>query len=277
MDIRELRYIVETAKTCNITKAASNLCISQPALSKSIKKIESELDMTLFFREGNCVIPTEAGKLILKWGETITEDFSALRTELSDLKSMRKGTVVLGVPPVISAFDFPNIILRFRHAFPGIVLRIREAGARKLEESVLDGTIDVAISMRPVVAEGLSEIPLIADQIVCVVTENHTFAQKHAVTIQDLSTASFNTFPEDYAVYQQMLYKCEEQGIVPSIDITSISVDFLLQISNLVPQLEWCTYTYERTYIVKRYTGYQKQKTPDRAPPPGRNSISGTR
>jgi len=233
MDIRELRYIMEVAKTQNITKAANNLYISQPALSKSLKKVEAELGITLFFRDGNTIFPTDGGKLVLKWGKSITKDFSTLQEELQDLKSMKSGKVTLGIPPMISAIDFPNIILRFRQSFPGISLHIREAGARNLENAVLDGTVDIAISMRPVTADGLSELPLISDQIVCVTTTDHPFARMQTITLQELSTVSFNTFPEGYAVHQQIICKFVEAGLSPAIENTSLMVDFLLQMSRL--------------------------------------------
>lgn len=237
MDIRELHYIIEVAKTQNITKAAGNLYISQPALSKALKKVETELGMTLFFRDGNTMLPTDAGKLILKWGQSIEDDFSTLQEELQELKSMKRGKVTLGIPPMIVAIDFPNIILRFRRTFPGISLHIREAGARNLEEAVLDGTVDVAISMRPVTAEGINEIPLISDQIVCVMMPDHPFAKKKVITLQELSTIPFNTFPDGYAVHQQILSKFSEAGLAPMIDITSLTVDFLVQMTRLCGEI----------------------------------------
>ena len=73
MDIREIRYIIEIANTRNMTKAAANLFITQPALSKMLKKVELELGMPLFYREGNVMSPTEAGTLLVEHGTGISQ------------------------------------------------------------------------------------------------------------------------------------------------------------------------------------------------------------
>lgn len=112
MDIREIRYIIEIANTRNMTKAAANLFITQPALSKMLKKVELELGMPLFYREGNVMSPTEAGTLLVEHGTGISQIFDEMDSQLRDLKSMKRGRVILGVPPVIAAFDFPEIIMR---------------------------------------------------------------------------------------------------------------------------------------------------------------------
>lgn len=156
MDIREIRYIIEIANTRNMTKAAANLFITQPALSKMLKKVELELGMPLFYREGNVMSPTEAGTLLVEHGTGISQIFDEMDSQLRDLKSMKRGRVILGVPPVIAAFDFPEIIMRFRKHFPNVAVEVHEYGARKLESMVLDGKMDIAISMHPVLSDDLS-------------------------------------------------------------------------------------------------------------------------
>ena len=74
MDIRELRYIMEIGAQKNMTRAANHLYISQPALSKVLKKVEGELVVTLFFREGTSMNLTDAGMVVVKWAEKIMED-----------------------------------------------------------------------------------------------------------------------------------------------------------------------------------------------------------
>lgn len=124
MDIREIRYIIEIANTRNMTKAAANLFITQPALSKMLKKVELELGMPLFYREGNVMSPTEAGTLLVEHGTGISQIFDEMDCQLRDLKSMKRGRVILGIPPVIAAFDFPEIIMRFRKHFPNVAVEV---------------------------------------------------------------------------------------------------------------------------------------------------------
>lgn len=233
MDIREIRYIIEIANTRNMTKAAANLFITQPALSKMLKKVELELGMPLFYREGNVMSPTEAGTLLVEHGTGISQIFDEMDSSLRDLKSMKRGRVILGVPPVIAAFDFPEIIMRFRKHFPNVAVEVHEYGARKLESMVLDGMMDIAISMHPVLSDDLSEIIIMQDQIVCAMNPDHPLAKCESITLGDLAPYPFNTFPVNFAVYHELVRKFQDHGLSPMINLTSPTCDFLLKMSSL--------------------------------------------
>ena len=233
MDIRELRYIMEIGAQKNMTRAANHLYISQPALSKVLKKVEGELGVTLFFREGTSMNLTDAGMVVVKWAEKIMEDVEALQKELVKLKHLECGQVVLGIPPVISVLDFPYIIARFHNSFPQVMVHVREEGSRTIEMMVLEGTVDVGISMRPVLEQGLNELLLVQDQIVCMVPNTHPFGTKSAVTLQELAAVPINIFPEDFAVHQCLLKQFADLGLKANIGITSPTSEFLLQLSQM--------------------------------------------
>lgn len=216
-----------------MTKAAANLFITQPALSKMLKKVELELGMPLFYREGNVMSPTEAGTLLVEHGTGISQIFDEMDSQLRDLKSMKRGRVTLGVPPVIAAFDFPEIIMRFRKHFPNVAVEVHEYGARKLESMVLDGMMDIAISMHPVLSDDLSEIIIMQDQIVCAMNPDHPLAKCESITLGDLAPYPFNTFPVNFAVYHELVRKFQAHGLSPMINLTSPTCDFLLKMSSL--------------------------------------------
>ena len=256
MDIREIRYIIEIAHTRNMTKAAANLFITPPALSKMLKKVELELGMPLFYREGTVMSPTEAGTLLVEHGSKISQIFDVMDGQLRDLKSMKRGRVILGVPPVIAAFDFPEIIMRFRRHFPNVAVEVHEYGARKLESMVLDGVLDVAISMHPVLSDGLSEIIIMQDQVVCAMNPDHPLAQCTCITLEDLALFPFNTFPVNFAVYQELVRKFQAKGLSPMIDVTSPTCDFLLKMSHLSNEVcvlpAPCVRYYDKNDLVTR-------------------------
>lgn len=233
MDIREIRYILEIARTRNMTKAAANLFITQPALSKMLKKVELELGMPLFFREGNIMLPSEAGSLLVEHGTKLTSTFDEMDNQLRELKAMKRGKVVLGIPPVIAAFDFPEIIMRFRRHYPDVAVEIQEYGARKLECMVLDGLLDIAVSMHPVLSDGLSEMIIVQDQVVCAMNPEHPLAQCESISYDGLSRYPLNTFPVNFAVYQELIRNFQSRALSPIVDVTSPTCDFLLKMSHL--------------------------------------------
>ena len=234
MDIRELRYIMEIAQQKNMTRAASHLYISQPALSKVVKKIESELGVTLFFRDGASMSLTDAGAMVIKWAEQIMKDVNGLQIDLTKLKHMECGHVTFGIPPVTSVLDFPYVISRFHQNFPKVSLQVYEAGARTIEQLVLDGKIDVGISMRPVLEQGLNELLLLQDQIVCIVPNTHLFASKSSISLNELDSVPINIFPSDFAVHQYLLKQFSDCGLRMNVNITSPTSEFLLQLSQMM-------------------------------------------
>lgn len=90
LDIRELRYIIGIADARNMTKAASNLFVTQPALSKMLKKVEEQLGTQLFVRDGNSMTPTDAGLHVVERGKKIIHEFDELERQLADLKRMNR-------------------------------------------------------------------------------------------------------------------------------------------------------------------------------------------
>lgn len=237
MDIRELRCIIGIANARNMTKAAASLFVTQPALSKTLKKVEDQLGMQLFFRDGSSMTPTDAGLLVIERGKKIIREFDELNDQLTDLKNLKRERIQLGIPPVIAALDFPEIIMRFRRHFPDVSVEVHEYGARKLEDMVLDGTLDIAISMHPVASSSLSEIIIVQDQVVCAMNEEHPLAALDKITLSDLSKYPINTFPVDFAVYEELIKKFRASDLSPQIDVTSPSCDFLLKLSHLTNEV----------------------------------------
>ncbi len=256
MDIRELRYIIGIANARNMTKAAANLFVTQPALSKMLKKVEDQLETPLFYRDGSVMTLTAAGTLVIDHGQKILQEFDELERRLQDLKAMKSDRVLLGVPPVISALDFPEIIMKYRRHFPDTAVEVHEFGARKLEGMVLDGVLDVAISMHPVMSNGLSEIVIIQDQVVCAMNPDHPLAAQQSIKLEDLAPYPFNTFPVDFAVYEELIIKFQAKNLTPQIDVTSPTCDFLLKLSHLSNEVcvlpSPCVRYYDKDNLVLR-------------------------
>lgn len=231
MDVRMLRYVLEIYRTKNLTKAAANLYISQPALSKAIKKLEGELGMALFYREGSSLLPTDAAEIILERADGILDDFAVIDASLQDLKSLKRGRVSLGLPSIVALMYFPPILTAFREKYPGIDIKTFEYGGRELEERISAGLVDVAVSMRPIRAEGLNEIPIILDKMVAAMNRNHPLAGKTAITMQDLKDRPINTFTEEFSAHRQLMEWYLEAGVTPVTDILSPTCNFLVEMT----------------------------------------------
>src|SRR5690242_5847084 len=110
MDVRQLRYFLEVARVSSFTKAAERLRIAQPAVSMAVKKLEEELDLVLLNRQDKKVSLTAEGEIFVTHARRIIDDVKAAELEMGELKGLASGEVRIGIPPMISAYFFPDII-----------------------------------------------------------------------------------------------------------------------------------------------------------------------
>src|SRR5690554_4268503 len=101
MELKDLRYFMEVVDYGSFTKAAVNTYISQPTLSKSIKKLEADLNVELFERSTRKLVLTDAGEIVYKQAAKILGSTKELHTLLDDLMNLPTGTIKIGIPPLI--------------------------------------------------------------------------------------------------------------------------------------------------------------------------------
>ena len=145
MDFKQLRYILKVAETRNITKAAGELFISQPALSHYIAKVEKELGMQLFDRMTAPISLTLAGEYYVDTARKILNMEMNLREKLADIATMKQGHIVMGLPPARAAYVLPFIIAEFQKKYPGVKLETMEKNSDILKESIKSGKADFAL------------------------------------------------------------------------------------------------------------------------------------
>src|SRR5690606_25520707 len=141
MDIRQVAYFVEVAKQKSFTKAAAALHISQPSLSKTIKKLEDELGTPLFYRARKGLELTDTKKVFLSNVQNLLDAFDNLTAQLDDVGELKKGEIKIGIPPIIGAAFFSTVISKYIELYPSIRISLNEVGSNKIQEEVSDGEL----------------------------------------------------------------------------------------------------------------------------------------
>lgn len=144
-DLREQKYIVEIAKVQGVAKAAENLFISQPALSKFLSRTEELYGIQLFERVGKKMIPTYAGEQYLKYAKQIIELDRNFQEQIADIKTMKSGYLAIGSTPGRGRIIFPQILPKFYEKYPRFDLRVYQETADRLEEMLLEGELQVVM------------------------------------------------------------------------------------------------------------------------------------
>ena len=144
-ELREQRYIIEIAKVQGVAKAAGNLFISQPALSKFLARTEEMYGVQLFERIGKKMVPTYAGKQYLEYARRILELDQDFRNQIADIKMLKKGSLNIGSTLGRGKVIFPEILPIFSKEYPEFALNVYQETAEKLEEMLRDGEIQLAL------------------------------------------------------------------------------------------------------------------------------------
>ena len=143
--LQQLKILRVIAKEKSFTKAAKNLYISQPAISKQIRTLEKNLDVILLEREKNKISLTENGKILLQYSERILALCEESCRALVDLKSGGRGNLTIGASETIGKYLIPQIITLFTQNYPQINLKVIVNSTSLLTNSVLRKKIDLAI------------------------------------------------------------------------------------------------------------------------------------
>lgn len=230
MDTRQLAYFVQVAKDNSFTVAARNLHLSQPALSKMIKKLEEDLGVQLFDRSEHKMTLTDTGEKLFEEGQKLLLEMDSITEAIQDTKNLRTGNVSVGIPPVIGTSYFPPLIANFRQDYPGINLSIIENGAVTVYEMVEKGFVDLGLVILPELSDRIEYIPVTEDEVVLIVHNDHPLAEKEKVTFEDLKDESFALLNETFLLHHHVIKACREAGFEPNVYFKSSQWDFLTEL-----------------------------------------------
>lgn len=221
MELHQLRYAVSIARHLNFSKAAAELCVTQPALSHQIAKLEAEIGSTLFERKTRSVKLTAAGEQFVRQAETVLAGFDDLQQSMQAYRSVQAGILRLGTLPLSGAQTITAVIPSFQSQHPGIQIRITEAGgSHELLKLLLAGELDIAYVFPPKDKDYGTKIlfhPLIKGNLVLLTAKQHRLAATSQVALPDAAAESF-IFPHNsHSMYSVALNACRTSGFEPKI------------------------------------------------------------
>ncbi len=220
MDINSYHYVQTLAETGNFTKAAEKLYISQPALTKSINKLEKSLNVKLFDRTQKPIALTYAGERYLAGMQSVLAMHSQLMMEMQEIAEKKHGRLRVGIPSTRSMLWMPHIIPRFIREYPGIEVQVQEGTTSPLENKLAHDEIDLLVaSALPQEVPGLDYQVLCDEQMMILTGQDHplfqgrdlqeAFSNRNA--LHYISPGWFNGQPFIFASKTQGLYRFATQ------------------------------------------------------------------
>ena len=183
LEIKHLRMIRMIAQTNNLTRAAENMFVSQPALSQQLKDIEAKLGISLFSRTGKNMILTRTGKKLLSYSKVILDTIEEAELEIQKTVKGETGELKIGVRCLFCYQWLPGVVKLFRGKFPNIDLNI--GNSLELEEDLMSQKWDIVISTSPILNSAISYTPLFEDKFLCVMSDEHPLSRKKFLEIED--------------------------------------------------------------------------------------------
>jgi len=178
VDIKPLRYFVEVARHASFTRAAEVLHVAQPAVSMAIRKLEAELELTLFHRHDRKVALTDDGKRLLVHATRILQTLDDAQLEMQELRGLTRGQVRVGIPGMLGSYYFPPILMAFRHRHPQLNLSVVEAGTGRLQQMLQQGLLDLAIIVADEVPDELEVQLFLREQMMVTLPREHPLARQ---------------------------------------------------------------------------------------------------
>lgn len=187
MELRTLRYFLEIAREENMSKAASRLYVSQPALSRQIKSLEEELGQKLFVRHSFHIELTEAGILLRKRAEDILRIVDKTTQEFQSLDEVIHGQIFIGCSESQATRLIAKQLVKLHQLYPGIRYHLKSGNTEDLVGDLDKGLLDFAIIAQPVNLTKYQFLSLPShDQWGIILPKTHPLAIKDQLTLQDI-------------------------------------------------------------------------------------------
>lgn len=213
MELDQLRYFLRVAHRSNFTRAAEDLGISQPALSRSIQKLEEELGQPVFERKTRSVVLTDAGNLLQSRAEQVLTIIEDTKAEITD--DGQSGRIRVGAIPTIAPYFLPDLLRQFSSEFPNASLIVQENTTDVLLKSCTQGEIDLAILALPVPAKYLEVEELFEEELLLVLPPDHPLVEKPRIRLSDVEPLPFVLLDEAHCLSDNIVTFCRQRSVQP--------------------------------------------------------------
>lgn len=213
MEIDQLRNFLKVAELGNFTRAAEEMLLSQPALSRSVARLEEELGQPVFERQSRKVVLTDSGKLLQSRARQILALIDDTKIELTD--DGQCGRIRVAAIPTIAPYFLPGLLRQFGEAYPDAEVLVQEDTTEHLLKRMTQGEIDLAILALPISAKYLEVVELFEEELFLVVANDHPLAEKKQVRLADIESLPFVLLDEAHCLSDNIVSFCRQKSFQP--------------------------------------------------------------
>lgn len=212
MDFR-LKVFYTVALRLNFTKAATELYITQPAVSKHIQELEETYKTKLFERNGSKIALTPAGKILLEHTKNIFEIYREIDFDMSSFRNERQGLLRLGSSTTISQYIISPVLARFHQKQQDIKVNLLNGNTEQIENALINKEIEIGIVEGQSKNQSIKYVPFIKDELVLVCSAQNPLAKQNEISLADLKTMKFITRERGSGTLEVIEYALKQVGV----------------------------------------------------------------
>ena len=209
MTLQQLEYIVAVYRTRHFVKAAEACGVTQPTLSAMIQKLEAELDVKLFERSSQQVMPTAIGKVVVEQAWKVLNRARKLKDIVAEEKKSLTGTFRLGILPTIAPYLLPRFFPRLMRENSSLEIRVVEMKTAYIRRSIDRGEIDAAVMVDTGDLDDYALTTLFYEQFLAYVSPSDQLSAKKSIKTSDLSNELLWLLDEGHCFRDQLVKYCQ--------------------------------------------------------------------
>lgn len=245
MTLVQLEYIVAVDTYRSFVTAADKCFITQPTLSMQIQKLEEFLNVKIFDRSKQPIVPTEIGAQIITQARTVLQENQKIKELINSQQKEIVGELKIGIIPTIAPYLLPEVIAAMLEKYPDLKLLIWEYTTEDIVHHLKTGVIDCGILATPLMDLTITETPLYYENFVSYISKNSKLYKKKVIDANDLADENIWLLNEGHCMRTQVLNICRstKNNRLQSLTYNTGSVETLIRMvdvndgATLLPEL----------------------------------------
>ena len=229
IEVRHLRYFLAVAEAGSFSRAANRLGVSQPNVSQQMRDMELALRVTLFQRRGKRILLTSAGRIFQEYARAILRQIETFLQELTVDPGHMRGSLHLGVVPILNVALIPQLLGMFAATHPGVRLNVEEISSTEIETALEEGRMDVGLGFLTRHSPNLRYEPLCTDQFALIVHAQHPWVKRRTIDVSELHQQRILQLPDSFVMRRMTDAICREHQVRPHTVAEINAIETLLR------------------------------------------------
>lgn len=263
--LTQLEYIVAVDECRHFAMAAERCFVTQPTLSMQIKKLEDDLDVVIFDRAKQPVVPTAIGKQLIEQARIALSTAKRMKDIIAENKQSANSTLKIGIIPTLAPYLLPMFIGDYIRKYPQVKVEVEELVSEEIIARLKKETLDAGLFVTPYYDDKIIERPVFYEEMMIYASPGHALLQQEALSVKDIATPEIWMLGDGHCFRDQVINLCEMQGEqhrnLP-FEFESNSLETLMKIVDkeggftLIPELALQYMDENKKQQVRSFTSY---------------------